>query len=125
MLVRMNNSAISGGESPKLLWEGDGTLPTTITLSEAAENFTHLIFYFYGGEGGSGCNTYGICEVGKVPLYSGSFNNGQNLIAARGYSVSGTTLTFEQTSHEYSMSGGHWQNNTYAIPLKIYGLNID
>lgn len=127
MFQEMMVNSGGGGTSPVLLWEGDGTLPTTITLSKPVTDYTHLIVYFSTGEAYK--QSWGIVDVNaELPMYFGTVlaSGGNKYVVGRKLSFSGTTVTVEQTSYEYGTdgTGGSWVNNGYAIPLKIYGVNI-
>lgn len=125
MLVRALKAS-GGGGTPTLLWQNNGTsVPSSpITLANLS-SYTHLLFKFNSGDGN--VELWGMGKISNGGGYMiGAFLSGDIYATARQFTISGNTITFEpSTSYEARMnSSGQWTNNSYAIPLEIYGVSI-
>ena len=112
-----------GGGTKDLLWTNSGnTCPASVQLN-GLSNYDYLLFHISAGQDGA------ITDCIVNPSDSSS----QLALLARAGAyfmiriifISGDTVTFEQTSYEHQIGGtGKWSNNTYCVPLEIYGVKF-
>lgn len=125
-IIRQDYGTLSGGGGATLLWENSGTsVPSPITIDNLT-SYTHLIFYFAPGDGAA--NDWCMQPTDKSNGFiSGDIMGADSYLVCRNYSISGNIVSFNtSTSYEWRIgTSSIWTNNSYAIPLKIYGIKLD